>query len=184
MRSRTSRRTRPRRARASGAASGPRGRARAAAPRPRRSRAPGRTCTHAGRGGPRRRRATRAGSRPRHRHGSGGSRAAARARSGSASRPRVDDEGYARPVSDLSALVRQLVAIDSVNPTLVPGGAGEAEIGRFAAGWLAERGVDVEVEELEPGRINVVGRVRGTGGGRVLLLNGHLDTVGLGGPDG
>ena len=86
-------------------------------------------------------------------------------------------------MSDLSALVRQLVAIDSVNPTLVPGGAGEAEIGRFAAGWLAERGVDVEVEELEPGRINVVGRVRGTGGGRVLLLNGHLDTVGLGGPD-
>ena len=87
-------------------------------------------------------------------------------------------------MSDLSALVEQLVAIDSVNPTLVPGGAGEAEIGRFAAGWLAERGVEVEMEELEPGRVNVAGRVRGTGGGRVLLLNGHLDTVGLGGPDG
>jgi hypothetical protein len=35
------------------------------------------------------------------------------------------------------------VAIDSVNPALVPGGAGEAEIAAFVAGWLAERDLDV-----------------------------------------
>src|SRR3954471_12105137 len=81
-------------------------------------------------------------------------------------------------------LLEQLVAIDSVNPTLVPGGAGEAELGRFVAGWLERHGVEVEYEELAPARANVVGRVRGTGGGRSLLLNAHLDTVGLGGPDG
>jgi len=81
-------------------------------------------------------------------------------------------------------LVEQLVAIDSVNPTLVAGGAGELEIAHFVARWLEERGVEVELEELAPSRANVVGRVRGTGGGRTLMLNAHLDTVGLGGPDG
>jgi acetylornithine deacetylase len=81
-------------------------------------------------------------------------------------------------------LLQQMVAIESVNPTLVPGGAGELELARFVAGWLEERGVEVELEELAPGRANVVGRVRGSGAGRTLLLNAHLDTVGLGGPDG
>jgi len=82
------------------------------------------------------------------------------------------------------ALIEQLVAIDSVNPTLVPGGAGEAEIGRFVADWLERNGVETEYEELAPSRANVVGRVRGSGGGRSLMLNAHMDTVGLGGPDG
>ncbi len=81
-------------------------------------------------------------------------------------------------------LLEQLVAIDSVNPTLVPGGAGEAEIGRFVAGWLEQNGVETVYEELAPSRANVVGRVRGSGGGRSLMLNAHMDTVGLGGPDG
>lgn len=87
-------------------------------------------------------------------------------------------------MSETVELLERLVAIDSTNPTLVTGGAGELEIARFVARWLEERGVEVELEELVPGRANVVGRVRGTGGGRSLLLNGHLDTVGLGGPDG
>jgi acetylornithine deacetylase len=81
-------------------------------------------------------------------------------------------------------LLEELVAIESVNPTLVPGGAGEAEIGRFVADWLERRGIEVEYHELAPARANVVGRVRGSGGGRSLMLNAHLDTVALGGPDG
>ena len=87
-------------------------------------------------------------------------------------------------VTEATALLERLVAIDSVNPTLVAGGAGELEIARVVAAWLEGRGVEVELDELAPGRANVVGRVRGTGGGRTLLLNAHLDTVGLGGPDG
>ena len=83
-----------------------------------------------------------------------------------------------------SELLEQLVAIDSVNPTLVPGGAGEVEIARFVAAWLEEHGLEVEYEELAPGRANVIGRARGSGGGRSLMLNAHLDTVALGGPDG
>ncbi len=85
---------------------------------------------------------------------------------------------------EVAELVSQLVSIESVNPTLVPGGAGEAEVGRFVADWLERHGLETEYEEVEPGRANVVGRVRGSGRGRTLLLNAHLDTVGLGGPDG
>jgi len=87
-------------------------------------------------------------------------------------------------VTAARTLLEQLVAIDSVNPTLVPGGAGEAEIGRFVADWLGQNGVETAYEELAPSRANVVGRVRGSGGGRSLLLNAHMDTVGLGGRDG
>jgi len=78
----------------------------------------------------------------------------------------------------LRELVAELVAIDSVNPELVPGGAGELEIARFIAGWLESAGVKADVEIVAPGRANVIGIARGTGGGRTLLLNGHTDTVG------
>jgi acetylornithine deacetylase len=76
-------------------------------------------------------------------------------------------------------LVAALVAIDSVNPALVPGGAGEAEVMGFAAAWLADAGLEVDVVQAAPGRPSVVATARGTGGGRSLMLNGHLDTVGV-----
>jgi acetylornithine deacetylase len=78
----------------------------------------------------------------------------------------------------LRELVAELVAIDSVNPELVPGGAGEMEIARFIAGWLEAAGVEARIDEVAPGRANVIGVARGTGGGRTLLLDGHTDTVG------
>lgn len=81
----------------------------------------------------------------------------------------------------LSALLEQLVAIDSVNPGLVPSGAGEGEIARFVAGWLERAGLDVEVHEVAPDRPNVTAVARGTGAGRSLLLNAHMDTVGVAG---
>ena len=65
-----------------------------------------------------------------------------------------------------------------MNPELVPGGAGEGEIARFVASWLDEAGLETETEEVAPGRFNVVGVAGGTGGGRSLLLNAHMDTVG------
>jgi acetylornithine deacetylase len=44
-------------------------------------------------------------------------------------------------------LVADLVSIDSVNPALVPGGAGEEEAAAFVARWLADAGLEVEVVE-------------------------------------
>jgi acetylornithine deacetylase len=83
--------------------------------------------------------------------------------------------------SSLTELTSELVAIDSVNPDLVPGGAGEAEIARVIASWFEDAGLEVESEELAPGRWNVIGIARGSGGGRTLLLNAHMDTVGTAG---
>ncbi|MFL5894069.1 MAG: ArgE/DapE family deacylase [Thermoleophilaceae bacterium] len=82
-------------------------------------------------------------------------------------------------MSEVDDLLGSLVAIDSVNPDLVPGGAGEAEIAAFVAGWLRDAGLEVELDEAAPGRVSVVGVVRGSGGGRSLMLNAHMDTVGV-----
>src|SRR6266542_1342802 len=84
----------------------------------------------------------------------------------------------------LEELICQLVAIESVNPDLVPSGSGEGAIARFVASWLADAGLDVEIVEPMPGRPSVVGVLRGSGGGSNLMLNAHMDTVGAGGmPD-
>jgi acetylornithine deacetylase len=77
------------------------------------------------------------------------------------------------------ALLRELVAIDSVNPSLVPGAAGEAQIGQAVAARLRGIGLDVEVQEVVPGRSNVIGVLEGRGRGRSLMFCGHLDTVGV-----
>jgi acetylornithine deacetylase len=81
----------------------------------------------------------------------------------------------------LVELLSRLVAIDSVNPGLADGAAGEGEIARFVAEWLERAGLDVELDEVAPGRPNVVAVARGKGDGRTLLLNAHTDTVGVAG---
>ncbi len=81
-------------------------------------------------------------------------------------------------------LMRRLIGIDSVNPDLVPGAAGEAEIADLCASWLAGHGFEVRRLEERPGRPSIVAIFRGSGGGRSLMLNGHLDTVGVAGYSG
>ena len=75
----------------------------------------------------------------------------------------------------------ELVSIDSRNPTLVPGAPGEAAIAARVAELLGAIGMEVEIVEPEQGRPSVIGRRRGAGGGRSLMLNGHMDTVGVDG---
>jgi acetylornithine deacetylase len=81
-------------------------------------------------------------------------------------------------------LLQQLVAIDSVNPDLVPGAPGEGAMAARCAEWFARHGFEVHRLESRPGRPSVVGVARGSGGGRSLMLNGHLDTVSHAGYDG
>ncbi|NUP35871.1 MAG: ArgE/DapE family deacylase [Streptomyces sp.] len=85
---------------------------------------------------------------------------------------------------DPGRLLARLISIDSVNPDLVPGGAGETVIADFCGQWLVARGFEVHSLEKRPGRPSLVAIARGTGGGRSLMLNGHLDTVSLADYDG
>jgi acetylornithine deacetylase len=88
-------------------------------------------------------------------------------------------------MDELEKLLGDLVSINSINPDLVPGSPGEGEIAHYIADWLKLVGLEVELQESIAGRPNVVGIARGTGGGKTLLLNGHMDTVGVAGmPDG
>lgn len=87
-------------------------------------------------------------------------------------------------VDDATELAQTLVRINSANPSLrsAPGPA-ETEIARYIAAWLEHR--DIETHWMEPvkGRPFVVGVVRGSGGGKNLMLNGHINTVTTSGYD-
>jgi acetylornithine deacetylase len=84
----------------------------------------------------------------------------------------------------LLELAQQMVRIDSVNPEVEQGGAGEASVATYLAARLSALGLEVRSYEAAPGRVSVVARLPGEGGGRSLMLNGHLDTVGVTGmPD-
>src|SRR5215212_5129884 len=84
-------------------------------------------------------------------------------------------------MDELEKLLSDLVSINSINPDLVPGSPGEAEVAHYIADWLKLNDVDVQLVESVSGRPNVVGIAHGTGGGKTLLLNGHMDTVGVAG---
>lgn len=76
-------------------------------------------------------------------------------------------------------LLQELVAIDSVNPSLAPSGAGEEEVAQAAAHKMQSAGLDVQLEHVVEGRPNVVGVLEGRSPGPTLMFCGHLDTVGV-----
>lgn len=78
---------------------------------------------------------------------------------------------------DAVALTRELVAIDSRNPSLVPNAPGEGGVARALAEVLAAWGFRVETYEVAPGRPNVVARIGADGASASLMLNGHIDVV-------
>ncbi len=75
--------------------------------------------------------------------------------------------------------LQRLVQIDSTNPTLAATNAGEAEIAATLVELIEAIGMKAVLREVKPGRPNVVGILKGSGGGRSLMLNGHTDTVGV-----
>ncbi|MBI2203197.1 MAG: M20/M25/M40 family metallo-hydrolase [Candidatus Rokubacteria bacterium] len=72
---------------------------------------------------------------------------------------------------ELVRLLQQMVRIRSYSA-----GGEEDEIARFVQRHVTELGLDADLHEVQPGRFNVLSRWRGTGGGRSLMFNGHLDT--------
>ncbi len=74
-------------------------------------------------------------------------------------------------------VLQKLVQINSTNPTLSSDGVGEKEIAHYTAECLRALNIPVDLTEVAPNRWNVVGTLRGSGNGRSLLLNAHLDTV-------
>lgn len=85
------------------------------------------------------------------------------------------------PPGDALALTRALVACDSRNPAFAPDAPGEGAAAQLLADTLTAWGFTVDLIEAAPGRPNVVARIGGGHGGRSLILNGHLDTVGVAG---
>lgn len=84
---------------------------------------------------------------------------------------------------DVVTLLQQLVRIPSVNPDNAPGTdlTGEERIATFLAGWLESIGAEVVLEEIFPGRPNLIARFAPLDGRPRILLGPHLDTVGVGG---
>jgi acetylornithine deacetylase len=80
--------------------------------------------------------------------------------------------------TQLISLLSRMVRINSVNPTL-SGGPGEKELAEFVLQFLHQLDLEAEIQAVSPGRTNVVARIPGSSPRSSLLLNSHLDTVGV-----
>lgn len=82
----------------------------------------------------------------------------------------IDNEYLVKTLADL-------VRINSVNPFFNEGETDESAIAAHVAAELERLGLTVMTREPEPRRVSVAGTLPGTGGGRSLILYGHMDTV-------
>ncbi|WP_431779589.1 M20 family metallopeptidase [Microbacterium aurantiacum] len=92
------------------------------------------------------------------------------------------DAAILKHAHEAERLLVELVAVPSVNP-LQPGvdtasyAGGESRANELLGDWLRGVGMETHLVEAEEGRANLVGVRRGTGGGRSLGINAHIDTV-------
>ncbi|UCH04824.1 MAG: ArgE/DapE family deacylase [Candidatus Thorarchaeota archaeon] len=91
--------------------------------------------------------------------------------------------GFGVDESYLLSVLQSLISIESINPSLVQGGSGESKIAHQIGDYLDRIGLEVDYQEIDEGRENVIGVLRGGGAGRTLMLNGHTDTVSITGMD-
>ena len=82
---------------------------------------------------------------------------------------------------DLFGLLRSLIQIDTQNQG-EPDTCDESEASRFVADYFRNNGweTDMYAFDKDSRRFNVVGNMKGTGGGKDVMFNGHLDTVPIG----
>ena len=85
-------------------------------------------------------------------------------------------------MTDAAKLLRELIALPSVNPAFLPADdprAGERRVAEFLAATAARAGLTVEFQPVFPGRANLLARLTPTGPVKQrILLAPHLDTVG------
>src|SRR5579884_3283078 len=88
--------------------------------------------------------------------------------------------------SEAIRLLRDLVAINSVNPYFPGGDRGEVDVAAYVSDYCTQLGLEVRYQPVLPGRSNVIAELRIPGATRTLLLDSHMDTVSLDqmGPDG
>ncbi len=91
----------------------------------------------------------------------------------------MTEKAYSIDEQYLIETLKNMVSINSVNPSLTPQGKGEADLGIYVADELDKLGLETSFHEIEPKRANTVGVLKGTGQGPSLLLNAHMDTVGV-----
>ncbi len=77
----------------------------------------------------------------------------------------------------LKELLRDVVGINSVSPTLTAG-PGEDELAHWLLGWFQAREIEAALVPADDARVNVVALVKGRGEDAPLMLNAHMDTVG------
>ncbi len=78
-------------------------------------------------------------------------------------------------------VLQDLVSVNSINPSLVPGAPGEGAVGEVAADAMRKAGLDVVFQEAAPGRRNVIGVLDAPTPGPAVMFCGHIDTVGVDG---
>jgi acetylornithine deacetylase len=76
-------------------------------------------------------------------------------------------------------LLADLISIDSVNPSLSPGHRGEGELADYLLRLLKSMGLEVEEQEVQGERRNILGTLTARLEGPRLLLVSHMDTVGV-----
>ena len=91
-------------------------------------------------------------------------------------------EAIERMENDIAQFCSELVRIQSVNPGF-PGIVAEEVLGgekrcnQFLADKLKKLDLEIDLFDVIPERTNLVGTLKGSGSGRSLILNGHIDTV-------
>lgn len=80
---------------------------------------------------------------------------------------------------EINELLSQLISIESINPNLSKKGSGEYRIASFLQSYMEKMGLEVHFQKISDHQANVIGVWKGSGKGKSLMLNGHLDTVGV-----
>ena len=76
-------------------------------------------------------------------------------------------------------ILKDLVAINSINPKCQADGPGEVECARYVSALFQKHGIDFELQKVFPDRHNVIARLDGKERSKRLVFEAHMDTVAI-----